>query len=226
MDIGKALTYYTKDEKFVSVVAIFSLLILSCIFLLPIFFVGPLFVGYTVELVRRIQNGDYSLPEIQYGDQWKRGLLLVIVQIAVGFVFGMIQFAIIIPFAIMMGVGNEMASSSSSYSSTSGSLLYSLVSNVVSYAFSFVTMIISFMMVAIYAKTDNVNALFKIDNYKKLWANNGANLIILPIISSIVGGFVALIGLVALCIGILPASVISMLISAGFNGQVDVKEIE
>ncbi|WKZ29754.1 MAG: hypothetical protein QY314_03010 [Candidatus Dojkabacteria bacterium] len=71
MDIGKALTYYTKDEKFVNVLAIFSLLLISCIFLLPIFFVGPLVVGYTVELVRRIQNGDYSLPEIQYGDQGK-----------------------------------------------------------------------------------------------------------------------------------------------------------
>ncbi|WKZ29755.1 MAG: hypothetical protein QY314_03015 [Candidatus Dojkabacteria bacterium] len=140
-------------------------------------------------------------------------------------VFGIVQFIILIPLAIIFGVGREVMDDSAT-ASAGGSIVYTLSSNVVSYGFSFLSAIIGFTMTAIYAKTDSVNSLLKIDNYKRMWANNGANVIILPIISSIVGGFVAILGFFALCIGIIPASVISMLIGAGFNGQLDVKEVE
>lgn len=229
MDIGKALTYYTKDEKFVSVVAMFSLLLLSCIFLLPILFVGPLMVGYTIEIVRRIQNGDYSLPEIAYTDFWKKGIMLVLVQIAVGVLFFFLQALITVPLSFLGLAGtSSLRSSDYSYRDSSGSLMYlgtSMLTNVISLVFSFVQTIVSFAMIAIYARTDNVNSLFNFSNYKKLWANNGANLVILPIVSGIAGGVIVFIGFLAFCIGALPATVVVSLIQAGLIGQVDTKEV-
>lgn len=230
MDIGKALTYYTKDEKFVSVVAMFSLLLLSCIFILPILFTGPLMVGYTVEIVRRIQNGDYSLPEIAYTDFWKKGIMLVLVQIAVGVLFMFLQLLLTVPLSLIGLAGtSSVRSSDYSYGDGGGSgLLYlgtSMVSQLISLVFGFIQTVVSYAMIAIYARTDNVNSLFNFGNYKKLWANNGANLIILPIVSGIVGGVIGFIGFLAFCIGILPASVVATLIQAGLIGQVDTKEV-
>lgn len=231
MEIGRALTYYTKDPKFVNVVAIFSLLLLSCIFVLPIFFVGPLFVGYTVAVVRRIQNGDYTLPEIEYNQMWMKGLMLVLIQIAISIAFSVVMFAIALPLQIIFGL-NAAPSSSRTVGSyrtaqqlTALQLVISAVIQLIQFVFNVIMALLSVMMLAIYAKTNEVNSLVRFDNYKKLWTNNGLNIIIVTVLSGIVGGLLTFVGFLLCCIGILPMAVISGLINAGLVGQLKTQEI-
>lgn len=230
MDYGKALSYYTKDSKFVSVVAIFSVLLLSCIFIFPILFVGPLMAGYSIALVKRIQNGDYTLPEIDYSGMWQKGLPYAVVVFVIGLVFAIIS-GVLQAIVSTIFPGTVVRSSSVYYTTSLAttrinSPIATLINFVISTLFSLVQAFISIAMLAIYAKTEQLNSLVKVENYTNFFKKNLTSIIISIVIMFVVGGILGFVGFLLCCVGILPVIVILNFMQAGVTGQLDVSDVK
>ncbi len=120
MDIGKALTFYTEDERWVEKLAIGTgVLLISTI--LSTILVGVLgyfiVLGYCIRLMNNVKNGVTPvLPEWdQWGDDLVRGVKLFVVQ----FVWSLPLIVVMVP----LFVGAAMADSSQSGSEFFGTVL-------------------------------------------------------------------------------------------------------
>jgi hypothetical protein len=215
-DYGTALTWYFKDPLFGNVVMQFSLLILSCIFILPVFYVAPLMLGYLIATIRNVQKGKYALPEVDANVQWKDGAMLMLVNLAVGVVVATISFSIsmLVSFS-SIALGSD---ASSEFSFFSGML--AIFGSFINIAINLVVVFVEMLMVVIYAKTGSLNDLISLENYQTIMRNNGSTVIISMILMYVVGSVVPMIGFLFCCIGILPASVIITFITAGLYGQI------
>lgn len=68
MDIGKALSFVTEDERWMSKIGIGAVVVLACILtsflIIPIFLLGMIMSGYTVKTARNVMDGvERPLPE-------------------------------------------------------------------------------------------------------------------------------------------------------------------
>lgn len=220
MDYSKALTWYTKDAKFWPTVLTLSLYILSCFLFLPIFYVVPYMTGYLLVLIRNIQKGDYALPDVT-GNYWKEGLPLILLSFALSMIVGLLFGIVMFGGAILAGILAEVSSSFELVFSLGIQLLSLLVQTLTSLVLPFVY----FMAYAIYAKTNAISSLFEIENYKKVWQQNTWSIVIGYVIFMAVSSALSFAGIIACCIGVLPAAVVSQFIMAGVVGQYKVENV-
>lgn len=220
MDYSKALTWYTKDAKFWPTVLTLSLYILSCLLFLPIIYVVPYMTGYLIVLIRNIQKGDYTLPDVT-GNYWKEGIPLVLLGFALSLIVGLLFSIVIFGGAVLTGILAEVSSSYRLVLSLGIQLLSLLFQMLTSFVLPFVY----FMAYAIYAKTNAISSLFEIENYKKAWQQNSWNIVIGYFIFMAVSSALSFAGLIACCIGVLPAAVVSQFIMAGVVGQYNVENV-
>ena len=221
IDYGKALSWFIKDTKFWPTVLTLSLYLLSCILILPMFYVVPLLTGYLIDVIRNIQQGKFEVPEVG-GDQWKDGAVLVLISMAVGFAIGFVAFVIVMGISILSTILED--------SSSATSVILNLFASLISYATQAITSLFvpffTYLAYAIYAKTGSINSIFQVSNYQTMWKRNGTALIIGTLIATVAISALAGVGFFACCIGVLPATVIGYYILAGFIGQFDVEEVE
>lgn len=222
IDYGKALSWYIHDPKFWPVVLTMSLYMISCIFILPMFYVLPLFTGYTIAQIRKIQRGEYEILDLD-SSYWNDGMKLLLVGLAVG--IG----ATILMMVFMFGP-SVLLTTVASQDSGSGIAMFAIVMQLFGYVvqmlFSFGFPFLMLMAYAIYAKTNTLGSMFLWGNYRTVLRNNGWGVVVGYLVYY--AGTVALttLGMFACCVGILPASVAVVFIMAGVAGQLGVEGVE
>ncbi|MDQ3248771.1 MAG: DUF4013 domain-containing protein [Chloroflexota bacterium] len=120
MDIGKSLTFFTEDERWLEKLAIGTGVVLISLVLSPVLIgvIGFLIVaGYCVRLLKNVRDGAAQpLPEWdQWGDDLIRGFKLAVV----AFVWALPG----IVFALPLAIGGAMTDGQSDTAATFGGLL-------------------------------------------------------------------------------------------------------
>jgi len=222
LDYGKALSWYLKDPRFWPTVLTMSLYFISCIFILPMFYVLPLFTGYTIAQIRKIQAGEYEILELN-SSYWNEGVKLMLLSFAIGLVVGLIA-------GFFTMAGAILLASAGGNDASAGAIIVVMVLNLIGYllqfTFSFALPYFMLLAYAIYAKTGSINSMLNWSNYKAMWRTNGWSTAVGYLIYY--AGLMALtmIGMIACCIGILPASAAAVFIMAGVAGQFSVEGVE
>lgn len=208
IDIVKAFSYPLKDEKFAYKLLILSLLMVSCVLFIPIFFVVPFLTGYSINTIRNIQNSKWKLADLD--DKWmvyfQEGLFISIAFIVACCIF-------YIPLQIISAVLSN---------SESESIIIVLLNLFVSILSIIVSLILSILMTnarVLQAKTQDKMAFTNISGHISLIKNNWLNYIVYCIVVGIACFPLMFIGILACCIGVIPASVYLGFISSGFEGQ-------
>lgn len=216
IDYGKVLTWYFNDPRFWPTILTLSLYMLSCVFIVPIFYVVPLLTGYSISLIRNIQKGKYEIPEID-SSYWTDGAKLLLAYIGVTVIF-MVIFMI-------LGFGGMLLSGMLGRNGDSNGLgvITLLVTNVFSIVFQLVySIVLPFILLlayAIYAKTNSLSSVFAWSNYVAMWRNSRWNLVIGYFVYYAGVMALSMVGFMACCVGILPAMAASTFIMAGLVGQ-------
>ncbi len=221
IDYSKALSWFIKDKKFWPTVLTMSLYSLSCVLIIPLFYVIPVTTGYSIALAKKIQNDEYELPEFP-GDYWKDGVVFALLMVALSTAFGILvsifAFGGVIFSSILKDSSESLAALSSLGTQGIGFLLQMLS--------SIIAPLVTFAFYAIYAKTGSINSLFDINNYKKIWAQNKWGFVVASLIYMVAASALATVGFMACCIGILPATAISSIMMASIIGQLSVEGLK
>lgn len=203
IDLGLAFTYMTKDEEFFKKLLILSLWTFLCIFLVPI----PAVLGYFVVVTRNVQQKKYELPEFDFGTMFKEGLYPLLVMVGLSVLLGFIIF----PVNLILN-----------YMGTFGEILRWGVSFLQFFFSTFVTMAV----IAIYAKSGDVNSLVNLENYKYLLEKNTIDIIVAAVILTVLSMVLIPLGLAAFCIGVFFTSVYYSFVYAGMAGQLDAAKVK
>lgn len=217
-DYGMMLTWYFKDPKFGSLLLKGSLLLLSCLLLIPLFYVIPVFVGFVLDLTRNVQKGEYKLPELGTETQWKEGAILALLAFVGGMVIGFVTSAGSVSSSLLTSL---QEGGSDSLTSTG----YAGFMNLTQILVNVLKVFVALMVYPIFAKTRDISSLFSVSNYQTVFQNNMPYLLVATAILVAVGNVVPLLGVIALCVGILPAGVIVYIINGTFFGKVDVSKV-
>jgi hypothetical protein len=221
IDYGKALSWYIKDPKFWPIVLTLSLYMLSCIFILPMFYVLPLLTGYSVALIRKVQQGEYEILDVD-SSYWNEGMKLILVGFAVGIVIGILLTIFMFGGSILAALGAD----NDSMAIVIFALIFQLVGLGVQLLISLGFPLLTLMAYAIYAKTGTMGSMFTWSNYQALARNNGWNLVIGYLVYYAGLTAITTLGVFACCVGVLPASVIALFVMAGVAGQFGVDGVE
>lgn len=154
MDIAKAFTYITEDERWVGKIGIGALISLLSFLLVPI----PLLVGYVVGISRNVmEQSDRPLPEWDdFGRLFRDGLSILVAQ----FVYTM-PFWLLTCIAIFATVGFTGLSEISEDAAALGIIsTFGLVS-CLGLLFALALFFISPAIVIQYLRTDNLGACFR-----------------------------------------------------------------
>lgn len=212
MDIGRALTFFTEEERWIEKTTIGALVILLSS-LLSFVLVGILgffiVMGYGIRLMRNVQAGIKPvLPEWdQWGEDLMRGLKLFVVQ----FVWILPVFLVSVP--IVMGAA--LADNSRDVGEFLGVMLILCGSGLVFLYGLFYTVLQPGITIA-YARDEKISSGFKLT---EIWQWTRAHIsdvivvTIVYIVASMIIGFVALIAGVVLCgVGLIATVPLSTLI--------------
>lgn len=209
--LPETLTWFFKDPKFASILLKFSLLILSCIFILPMIYVIPVMIGYQLRVIRHLQGNLFELPEID-AEMWTEGLMYLVV---VGGVSTVIAAIIVgVPMFLTAIMGATDTSEATYFIMT---MLTLVVQNIVPLVLS----AWGFYAMSIYARTRNIGDVFSIQEYQNMWTINQWNMVIGFVLSLVIPNFVLGVGFMLLCIGILPAMMVSSLMTASLIGSIE-----
>lgn len=211
-DYGHAISWVFSDPKFGENLLIMSVLVLSCILVLPILFVGPFLAGYAIALTRNIQQGNYVLPARDYGAQWTEGILYTLVLAGIELVIFLVF--LFIDMVITLVIKDSTVQN-----------VVIMFFGLINYAISFFLTWASFQMVAIIAKTRSISSLFNFSNYSVLWNRNGATTILAMLLYSLLAGLAGILGFALVCVGILPAVAISTMWQGSFAGLLDTEGV-
>ena len=212
MDVFKGLTWFTKDSKFINKLLILSGLALSCILILPVFFVAPFFLGYLIDTIRSVQDSEYELPELKYMEQFKKGVFYMIFVIIFFVVFGVIEF-------IIEKITGGLLYKTVRTSYTNSSYSFSANYTVIGFVWNILKSILVIYAQVIYAKTNTFASLFNLGNYRVMVQNNGVKPILIQFIFPFVAMPVLLVGALALVVGMVPAAIVCSFMYAGLFGQ-------
>lgn len=217
IDYGKSLSWFFNDPKFWNTVLKASLLMLSMILIIPIIYVAPLFVGYTLHLIRNIQNGVYELPELGEEGQWQDGIVLALLGFGLSFILGLI-----------IGGGSVATMFAAAQNGADPETLnnYSSLANIPGMLSRLFQSLLAVMAMPMFAKTRDIGSLFNIGNYQAIWEANGAKIVIVAVLVYVLSSVIPAVGFLALCIGVLPASFIVTIMKGSLYGELDVSNID
>ncbi len=204
MDIGRALTFFTEDERWIEKTAIGTgvLLLSTLLSFVLVGIVGFLIVmGYSVRLLQNVRDGvNPVLPEWdRWGDDLSRGFKLFVVQ----FIWALPIILIIVPITLVsVLVGNSGGSDAEGFA-----VLLALCATCISFVVAIFYMIIQPAITIFFAENEEISAGLQIG---RIWdwtrSHMGEVMIvtIVYIVGSMIIGTVGSIAGVILCgIGLL-----------------------
>jgi len=194
MDIAKAFTYITEDERWVGKIGIGALISLLSFLLVPI----PLLVGYVVGISRNVmEQADRPLPEWDdFGRLFRDGLSILVAQ----FVYTL-PFWLLTCIAIIATVGFSGLAGVSEDAAALGIIsTFGLVS-CLGLLFALALFFISPAIVIQYLRTDNLGACFRFGEVIGIARDNVGDILIAAL-ASFVASFI--IGSVLGILNIIP----------------------
>ena len=199
MDIGKALTFITEDERYLEKLGIgVALLLISGI--ASVAFVGVLgsfiLMGYSLRLLKNVRDGvEKPLPEWnQWGDDLTRGFKLMVV----GLVWALPILVLVVPLAI----GGGMADSNTEAAQVFGGLILFGATCLIAIYAIFVAVMMPGMTIA-FAKDETIRSGLQITEISRRTMKNLGQVVIASLVSWAAGavfGIVAMVGGLLLCI--------------------------
>lgn len=211
MDIGKALTFFTEDERWLEKIAIGTGLTVISLVLSPVLIgiVGFLIVaGYSIRLLQNVRDGNTRpLPEWnQWGEDLVRGFKWAVV--------GIVWALPLIVFGIPTSIGQALANNGSSYSQGIGTL-FQVCGGCLSLLYGLLLLVISPGFTIAYARDEEIRSGLQLTEIWNWTRNNLSQVIIVAvaylvasmlifIAAGILGTLLCLIGLlVTIPLGIL-----------------------
>ena len=172
-------------------------------------------------MIRQIQQGKYEILEVN-NSYWNDGIKLFLLSFAVSLALGVVIMIFSFGGVLLISLlGGERHSGAA----VGVSLIAQLIGYVIQMIFSLVFPFLVVMAYTIYAKSGDFGSIFSFANYKVLWQNNQWNLVIAYLLYTVVVSALATVGMIACCIGILPAMAASIFIMAGVFGQLSVEGV-
>ncbi len=199
MDIGKALTFITEDERYLEKLGIgVALLLISAV--ASIAFVGVLgsfiLMGYGLRLLKNVRDGvEKPLPEWdQWGDDLVRGFKLIVV----GFVWSLPMIVLAVPLAIGAGIADNGGDTAQVF----GSLILFGATCLMALYGVFVAVMTPGYTIA-FAKDENIRSGLQITEITRWTLKNIGQVVIAGLVSWAAGavfGIVGMIGGMILCV--------------------------
>ena len=157
MDIGRALTYFSEDDRWVEKTAIGTgLLLISTLFLVMLIGIPGYFVlwGYLVRLVQNVRdNADPVLPEWdQWGDDLVRGMKLACVYLVWALPLVPVSVSLVVIRAVILGTGTA----SYAHLENDASALYMLCSLCLSLLFGIAYVVLQPALAIAFARNEEI----------------------------------------------------------------------
>ncbi len=208
--LPETLTWFFKDPKFASILIKLSLLVLSCVLVLPMIYVIPLLVGYQIRVARHLQGNLFELPEIDT-QMWLDGLVYLLVVGGISVIVSLVFLGI--PTIITVFAGIE----------TQGVLYWSLYifTTILQNIVPFVLGLWGFFAMSIFARTRTIGDIFSVLEYRNMWELNKWNMFIAFVLNLVIPNFVLGVGLMLLCIGIIPATVVVVMMAGSLVSTIE-----
>lgn len=213
-NIQEVFTYQFQDKDWVTKFLLGSLMIFSCIFIIPI----PLLVGYTIRNMRQVAKGDKILPGFEkLGEMYIDGLKFMVY--CLGYVlppfilmFAMIFGAIII--GLISGGDDDILS-----------MLLLFPSMLMQGVFMLYGLMMSLLYPVLYIKYAKGESWKKMYAFKELYHFIKINFVEIVIVIAIgmVGGIIVNAGMLIFFIGILPAAFYAMTMTGYLYGRLQVE---
>ncbi len=215
LDIGKAFTFVTEDQKWVAKLAIGGgLLLAGGITIIGNLFTVPVVIGYLLVMARNVINGNpQPLPEWDnWGERWIEGIKAFAVGFVYGLPAGIIIFVIGIPGAIL-------SASSNNGTSALGSLIVVATNYCLTPILLFLLQIIVPAAIGRLAVAGNIGEAFKFSEVLATVRRNIGTYIVIALMSTAVAGFITGIGLIACLVGVAFTGFYASLMTYHLYGQ-------
>jgi hypothetical protein len=212
MDIGKAFTFVFDDEdwivKILIAAAILLVGILLGILVIPAIVAGALLAGYSVEITRRVIQGDpQALPE---WDNWGEMLADGIKVIVIGIVYALPIIVLSICLGIPMGILAEDAEGLVS--------LLSVLLSCLNFLWAIVMSLLLPAAIAFYAAAGELSAAFRFGEVFAFVRDNLKTYLI-TFLMSWVASFVGGLGSIVCGVGVLVTSPYGWMVTGHLYGQ-------
>ncbi len=213
MDVGRTLSYIFEDERWVTKVLIGGLVLL-----IP--FIGSLvLIGYMLKTAQNVARGvERPLPEwSEFGDLLMRGLY--------GFIISLVY---MLPYIVVYGICacamggfTAAAETSDDPSALIGGLACIIMPIVLLLAF--LGGLMSYAGWARYIATDQLSEAFKFGEVFAMLRNNLGLFLMAMLVVGILSGIVAMLGIIAIFIGVLFTGFMAYLMQGHALGQLTAK---
>jgi hypothetical protein len=203
MDVAKAFTFVTEDERWMSKIGIGALVSLVSFLIIPI----PLLVGYLVGITRNVKKGvERPLPEWDdFGTLFKDGLSVMVGQLVYTLPFWVIM---CIALVASVGLGGLTETNVNEDMVAAGFMATWGLVTCLSLIFFVVLFFLSPAIVLQYVKTNELSAMFRFRDVVAIARNNVGDIVIAALASfaaslviSIVLGVFSAIPIIGWCGG-------------------------
>lgn len=214
VDYGKSLSWYFNDPNFGKTLLVASLWILSCLLILPLLYVLPVFMGFYVDLIRNIQNNKWEIPAFGTSEQWVTGMKYFVWSFTFGIVILILMALVMFPLVALTSEVEAMA------------IIMPFVMIVFIALYFLIGVISTFTPGMIFARTGSLSQMWNVNLHVAIFKKEWKNMLIGFLVMMIASYALSFIGAIACYIGILPAIVVTYLIMAGVVGQISTSEID
>ncbi len=206
MDIAKAFTYVTEDERWMGKIGIGALISLLSFLIIPI----PLLVGYMVGVVRNVKDGVVNpMPEWEdWGQLFKDGLSVIVAQLVYTLPFWLLS---CIAGAGVVGMGS-LAETNEDLAAAGIFATFGLV-GCLTLVFVVALFFLSPAIVIQYVRTDELGSVFRFGEVFTIAKENVGNILLITLvtfgIAIVLNIVIGVLGLIP-CIGWVAALIIAV----------------
>lgn len=214
LDIGKAFTFVTEDQKWVAKLAIGGgLLLAGFITLIGWVFTVPVVLGYLVHLARNVIAGNpQPMPEWDnWGERWIIGFKSWVISLVYALPAVIVSLLFTVPSSILSNSSNNGAAAAGG--------LIGLVGSCLNFLLSIVVAIILPAAIGRFAATGNLAEGFKFAEVFATVRQNIGMYVIIALFSTIVASILTGIGLIVCLIGAAFTGFYAYLMSYHLYGQ-------
>ena len=186
MDVNKALTFVTEDDRWVTKILIAVVIFILSIFIIPIFFL----YGYMIQIIRNVMDGvENPLPEWDdWGTLFKDGIALFVAGIVYTLPIWLLMccsFAFFIPAA---GTEGDMAEIMAGIGTLSMFVMFCIM-----FIFIIALMLIGPAISIQYAREDNLSACFQFSEVIGIARDNIGDILIALVVVFAVSFVISLV---------------------------------
>jgi hypothetical protein len=205
MDIGRSFTFVFDDEEWIK-----KILIGGILTIIPI--VNFVVFGYFIDTLKNVIDGqELPLPELDFGDQFMKGLMFFLASLIYAIPIIVLSIMIAVVGAIMGGAGDEAAQGVAG--------LCALGGNCIIFIYALVLAVILPAACILYANSGEFGSFFRFGEIIGLITSNIGSYIVAILVAWVASMIAGLVGSIACGVGIFFTSFWAYLVVAHLLGQ-------